>query len=424
MRALLFLAPLFLSACLDEDEVCTTHDGLSCDEAMATITQLQSDLEALQEQLDAFQCADCLTQEDLEGYVTEEQLAELDDRVGAIETDQGTVVRLLTEDPGYGTIEDADSLLEVLEDLDGYRIARDVTVTLSLAAATFDFGEPLTFSHPDGDRIHVEGAGVNNTYLQFDKSEGVIVQGGTALGHLSDLTLVGGSEGDEYGLRVRESSSLDLGDLAIQGFAGGGVVVHGNSNLQLDEGSLLDISLCGHGLLVSESAHANVDATSELDGIQVSDCDHEGLYAYAGAIEASGADAMNNGEAGFTAERGGLLFAEDSEAEGNGTYGYKSLHGAYLNASRAKSLDHAYGYQAGYGATIYAVSSEATKNTYGGYYATVDSFVHATNSIVSGSEDQAYRSFYSSYIHVNGADGDHDYEGTVVNGNGNIFITY
>jgi hypothetical protein len=414
---LIALLALPTLACATAEEVCTAYDGTLCSDLQqdlsdlhALLTQLQADLDAAeatiatqQQDLDAAEAtiadlqaagyltdddltdlrddvaahedrlteveADYLTSADLVGLATESwvtayfgSLATADDheaRIAAIEgdylvsTDVADAVRLISADTIYACA-DATEVLAAVAELDGYRIAGDATVTLALDG-TFLFTEPVVLAHPDGERIRIEGVGSTTTLLVFDTTDGIIVEGSSALGYLGDLTIQGLGQVED-GLTVRGSSAVTVGDLVVEGFGNAGILVEQNSSLDQEEGAIIAISDCGNGAFVSDSS-------------------------YACLTNASAADTDN---IAFWAQRGGWLNAPSTTASNSGVTAYYATMGSYLHAR-------------------YSQIDTVGEN---GFTAGAASSISAENTDVTGAAAYAYSSGGNSYISAWGATGE------------------
>ncbi|MFH1467541.1 MAG: hypothetical protein ABIO70_24360 [Pseudomonadota bacterium] len=321
-------------------------------------------------------------------------------RIAAIEddyvisTDVSDAVRLISTDTTYSCADAAD-VLGALAELDGLRIAGDVTVTLALDATNFAFTAPLSLSHPDGDRIEVVGAGVDQTYLTFTSSDGVVVEGASSLGYLGDLSIVGADQ-DAYGLYVRESSALTVGSLGVQGFADVGIRVAGNASLQTEEEALVDVSGCGIGIVATESSYANVTGASSSGNTG------DGFHAAHGsALVATSASSSGNVDAGFQAMDGSVIYADASTASGNANVDYYALHHSLIMAQNAEAsgVGHS-GFYANTGSYIYAQGASASVDSNFGFAAMLTSAIYAPSSDVQGTPSAAYGTNGNSYIYA------------------------
>ncbi|MFH1467544.1 MAG: hypothetical protein ABIO70_24375 [Pseudomonadota bacterium] len=396
-----------LTACVDESEVCTTADGLSCDEAVGRVAELEATVSALEQRLAALEAQPCLTEGDLEGLAQQQDLDDLQDQVDAIAddyvpaSDMADAVRLITTDQDE-TFDNAEDFLAYLDLLDGRRIARDATVTLHLEGGNYAFTEPLTFAHPDGERIEITGAGPT-TVLVFDQSEGVVVTGAAALGYLGDLVLRGaGQAGD--GLRVERGSAITVGNLTVEDFASVCVRATRNGTIYLSEGTSLDASGCSVGVLAYGSSFAQVDGASAHDN------GAQGFAADSGSVlEAPNATATDNGEEGYFANMGSVVDAGSSSAARNGDAAYYVSGASMLSAGGATATSDGAsgGFYAYYGSYL-AASSAVAENVSNGVVAVAGSTVHAEGANVVSASSTAYRQYSNSYIYASGATGETD----------------
>jgi hypothetical protein len=409
---LIALLALPTLACATAEEVCTTYDGLACSEVADEVAALQQQVADLQTALEALS-ATCLTDADLGGYATEswvedgfadvgtmtdheDRIRDLEDQDldGRISGIEGDAVRLISTDTTYACADAAD-VLAAMAELDGRRIAGDALVTLDLAAGNFAFSEPLSFAHPDGDRIEVVGAGTDQTFLTFTSSDGVVVQGASSLGYLGDLAIVGADQ-DADGLTVREGSALTVGSVDVRGFGSNCIAVESNAAMSHDEGAVIDVSGCAGGIWVTESGFADVSGASSTGN------SGDGFHSTKGSVLlAADATASGNGDAGFQATMGAFLDADSSISSGNGNVDFYALYGALIMAQDTQALDatgHS-GFYATTGSYIYALRASVTNATYYGFAAHYASSVYAQASdVVSAGE--AYSARGNSYLYA------------------------
>ena len=263
-------------------------------------------------------------------------------------------------------------LLDLLDDLDSYGIGAAATLTIELAAGVYSFSAPLSIHHRDGGRVEIVGDGVATTTLSFPASDGIVVDEGTALGYLSDVTVIGGT-GDHDGITVEDGSSLWLGLVNVEGFGGQGIYARRNSTLHADEGIL--VSDCGeNGIQVREGSYANVsNATSQGNGSR-------GVLVVGAFGDANGVSSLDNGAQGFQASGGGALSVRDSTAAGNGSNGVVSLQNSGVDATNSTVQNNSsYGYYADEQGYIDADNSCAQDNGYAGYATWANALVIANS---------------------------------------------
>lgn len=116
-----------------------------------------------------------------------------------------------------------DELQALLTELDQYRIARDAVVTIQLPVGNVYCEAEITFTHPDGARIRLQGYGSQATALIFDGgSNGILVGPHAALGYLGDLEVQGGDTVGSAGLTVTRNSTLvQMGSTTLSHWATG-----------------------------------------------------------------------------------------------------------------------------------------------------------------------------------------------------------
>ncbi|MFH1467543.1 MAG: right-handed parallel beta-helix repeat-containing protein [Pseudomonadota bacterium] len=375
---------------------------------------------AAEDDLAALQAAGYLLPADLVGYATEAwvtagfgTLATAGDhevRIAAIEGDYlvaddvGDAVRLISTDATY-TCADAVDVLAALAELDGRRISNDVTVTLELDPASFLFTAPLVFAHPDGQRIRIEGAGAGSTTLVFDTTDGVIVEGGSALGYLGDLTISGLGQ-DADGLTVTNSSAVTVGDLSVEGFASAGIQIDQNSTLDQELLGSVAISDCGYGALIGGSSYAN------LAQADVSDTSSNGYHAYMGsALHAERATSTDTGSSGFYAYEGSVINAPYATATNAGGDGFRAYVGSTIIADSSSAINSAAdGYYINWGSYLYGRWARVETAGDDGFTAGAYSGIAAENSYVEGVADYAYATGGNSYINAAGVTGETSYE--------------
>ncbi|MFH1467546.1 MAG: right-handed parallel beta-helix repeat-containing protein [Pseudomonadota bacterium] len=391
--------------CVDEEEVCATYDGTLCTELQATVEAQAETIAALESRLAALE-ESSLTGDDLEGYAQQQDLDDLQDQVDAIADDYvptadvADAVRLIREDQDE-TFDNAEDVLAYLDLLDGRRIARDATVTIHLAGGNYAFDEPLVFAHPDGGRIEISGAGVDQTFLTFTSSDGVVIEGASSLGYLGDLTVVGADQ-EANGLTVRESSALIIGPVEVRGFAEDGIRVEGNSTLESDEGALVEVSGCGYGVEVLDSGFADLAAATSVGNA------YDGFYVdLGGFLAATDTQSTGNGQMGYQVRQASGLSAGNSTASSNGDVDYYASYASFILAHEARATD-ATGHSAFYanaGSYIYANGAIVRNATLTGFAAAYSSSIFASNTDVQGS-GTAYFDRGNSYLYALNAVGE------------------
>lgn len=351
-------------------------------------------------------------------------VSDLDGRLSAIEADYLTesdvedVVRTIGDLDV--TVTDATELLDTLADLDRVHIASDATVTITLAAGSYDFYAPLELHHPDGGRVRIQGdpAATSPPALNFWGCDGVIVGEGSAVGYLGSLSLNGdGTAAD--GLLVHDSSTLTVGSLVIDGFGDEGIEVNTGSTLlaESDSTTVTVESIGGVGVAVVAESYAylpvlTVDGTGS-DGVSIEYGSSAWLY---------GAEIVNAGDDGLIVSAGSYANAYQASVNTAVGSGVRAAEGSFIQANYATTYDiddgfvagnhsgmdadyasativasgHHYGFVAGEGSALTAYDSAVSGGSYA--YSSQGSYIDARYATITGAS-YGYWSRFNGFIH-------------------------
>lgn len=216
-----------------------------------------------------------------------------------------------------------EGLQDAIASLDGVSIAGTATVTISLAEGDYFCTAPIEMTHPDGERLRIEGAGLAaDTVLTF-LGYGVRSRFGQALGELANLTLRGSDAG--VGIEARAASALNLSQVIVERFETG-VLARGGSSISGD--AVTASENISHGFSSFRSASIRIsDAAAESNG-------DNGFWAFENGsltLLGSSRSQSNQGE-GYAATDGGTIAADNPEADANGRNGFVSSANSTLVA--------------------------------------------------------------------------------------------
>lgn len=389
MFILALLLPL-LTGCvvdMDDEDVQAAVDRAVAERLDAAVAA------ALPEAVDAALAEKgCLTADDLAAYATTDQLDAL----------SAEVVHVLSEDTTWVVNTDED-LQDAVAALDSYRIPASITLTIELELGSYYPSGPLVFNHPDGGRIRVKGAtgDAGDVVLTFLDSNGVVVNEGSSLGYLGDLTLRGGGLNSEDGVTVTDGSSAILGALVIDSFT--------NSQLMVSNGAFArcETTVCEtEGWLTTEGGALGVVVTggsaAVLSNLVVSGASTTGVSVERGsAVEAEYSSSTGNGGDGFTVSGASYADLAHSVASGNAVVGFRAAAGAGVSVSSSTASSNGYnGYEADYHAVVIAHSAISSENG-GGFVARWNSSIDALDSCATG--EFSYYVDYNSWMNAEGA---------------------
>ncbi len=227
------------------------------------------------------------------------------------------------------TAEGCSGLMAELEELDDFRIGSTAIVTIELAPGTYDCPETLEISHPNANRLVLIGLGAApaDVTLSFPAGQnGILLEYGTTLRRLENLTLDGQGTGD--GLYVARSSHVSIASVVIKEFSRGLYVLYGSSAVA---SGLTTTDNTSHGVRVATGSSASINGVSQ-----------------------------NNGGSGYNVEYGSVLTTSSPDSINNGLYGFEAVNGSYVRYT---------------GATL-------TGNTSGATNLTADAFNTADGSLI------------------------------------------
>lgn len=301
-------------------------------------------------------------------------LAALEQRVAELESMRITQSITLAVTPGGGSSPTTfASIQEALEWLSERTIAGGAWVQIDVAAGTYTSTAPITVDHGYANHVRIEGAGVGATTLQFDQAHGLQVRGGVNLAYFGGFTLQGLPGGGFSGIRVHESSSVQIGPLTIRDFTNRGVDVYGGSSLRQDNGPLIVEDCQGVGVAAGANSHI---------------------------LLAAGAEARRC-ENGFQASQQSSLVAPDSTSEFNDFHGYSASEDAYMRIDGAiASSNGGMGVQAAARSAIYMIGGDASGNQDVGAIASGMSYLWANQGTYEGNVVGAVAALHESLVSV------------------------
>lgn len=321
-RWILLLATLCSFGCLPADEVTenATQNAINATEQSLDprIVQLEEAVQQLGAELST-------TKKQLEALEREvnDQEAQLDELIG-----DGDSPCWILEDTTLRVPGDHGTPAEAVAAAHRCRIWSDVTLTIAIDPGTYELDAPLTFAHPDGERLVVSGVGVDDSEvtLHFPASAGVVIPAGHVLGGLGGLTLTGDQAASALhaGVELRRSSLTISPSLTVSNFSGYGlwanradvhadaltVTGNGRDGVQLRNNSTLvtasgGLTTIGNG---RRGVYALIGSTAEVPGLTSQD-DPVGIFGQLdGVISANNAE-IRNSEVGVWASTGSTLFS-------------------------------------------------------------------------------------------------------------------
>ena len=319
-------------------------------------------------------------------------------------------------------------LSDALAWLDDYAIDGGATVTIQIEPGTYAEPDEVVIDHRDGHRIEIQGSGVSQTTLEFSDSDGIVVTGASALGHLGELTIQS-SSGETSGILVEDASALlSLGPVTVSGWDAAGIRVTQSSSLIKDEGAAVLLQSNALGAEILEGSFADLSgavADANTDG---------GFWVASSVLVAREATASNNLSTGFRGIYGAALTATDAVSTDNAGKGFFLYAGAsgYMGGSQARAEDNdEEGFRSEYGSALIAHDAEADTNTGSGfsawrggvlgasdsrsisnggcgYYSAEHSTVHVWAGTATGNTSPAHCSNYNGYVYRGAAVGDTD----------------
>jgi hypothetical protein len=207
------------------------------------------------------------------------------------------------------SVEDGcQGLIDALSSLEEARIIPSATVTIEVAPGSYSCSAPIAIAHASGNRLRIVGTGATreDVVLNFPiNGSGIVLEGGSVLGELENLTIDGGGGGSGAGISLNHASTLRLvRDVIVRDFSIGVVVRHGSTLLGI-----------------------NVDAVSNLtDGFQA---------IRASTIILEGAVATDNGRDGFVSQMASTMTLVGTViAERNTQAGFFAMRGGVIEAQR------------------------------------------------------------------------------------------
>ena len=233
----------------------------------------------------------------------------------------------------FATIQKAMSYLQ------GFTIASNATVTVSIGSGTFSQTSTINLYHPCGSRLFITGTttATSNTPSSITTSNtttftwsgtnvtyGIVLTQGSVLGGLSNLCLIGGTSGSKNtgnALQVQQNSSITSGSMISLQYWYIGVAAYYNGNVNIDYIAATGITV--HGIASYYGSYIN----------------GAGLYSIGNAY-------------GFTCVHNSSILAISSTATGNSAYGYYANMGEIDASSSVCNTNSVAAYGATNGATI------------------------------------------------------------------------
>tara|TARA_R110002020_G_scaffold36894_35_gene111028 strand:- start:3015 stop:4421 length:1407 start_codon:yes stop_codon:yes gene_type:complete len=335
------------------------------------------------------------------------------------------LVQVIREDTeitvGTDTGDDFATFAEAFEWLSNYRIAVGYTVTVSVGAQTFTLdgsGESLSFSHPDGIRIEINGATLLGSFpsqsawaangggsstratdlaANVTLAESVLASrvycdnGATVLftGHFKKISNLGFfGDGTAVDGLVISGGTSEVENVVALGFGGK------NLAFQAAQSTVSNIVGCGgqHGVIAISGSHLTCPSgyiagfNASIDGVTASQmsaiyctsgniyaggCEQYGVRAdsNAGITAGSASQSRNSTSASYAATLASRVNAPGATSIGTPSVGFYSNEGSFIGATGCTASGTTY-YLANRGSSIDAGSgsvgaSSPTVNTVG-----------------------------------------------------------
>lgn len=208
----------------------------------------------------------------------------------------------------YATIYDA------LYDLDEKTISKDVFVTIQVADGTYNMGHPVIVEHPYSHRIKIIG--------NITSASACI------------LNFSNGTNGFEINTSIAE-----INGFKIQGVYGQGKGVFLENGSRANFGTSLEITSFEMGI------HANSNSSVYCNEVEVSQCSKYGIYASNSSYVSALSSVMDNTRYGFCSNTGSAISTVGSTSKNNSSFGFYSIHGAYIEAQNATVSGNAVDYR-------------------------------------------------------------------------------
>lgn len=389
MMRLLFVAPLFLLACDDDDIGFDTSQYVSRDEHEAVL----SDLSLLQAQIEELQVMVGTLSSDLDMVEGTTQIlqSDVDANTTAFDELSGdlsglgrSVLQVLSKDQVFsvdpGGSGDFDDLNTAFEYLQGYAIPYGVQVTLQLTAGTHAYGAALRLQHRDGERIAIIGDAKKpeSVVLDFGYHDGIVIDGGYGLGLLQGVTIQSDNSDNIDGVIVKNGGRLTVSDVIVTGFGS-----------PKSSSSGTGFKILTNGVLIQEGTSI------------VSTNNHDGFRSYHGgvAVVSSGAQSYGN-NTGFVSSYGGVMSTRNTDSSDN-YIGYYTAQGGYMDANGAVSTGDSTGFYVRVGSTMNANDSTAVAGN-DGYEALEGSVLYARDTLCDSLANRCVQASSHSTVYLDG----------------------
>lgn len=299
-----------------------------------------------------------------------------------------------------------------LDSLAGRYIERTATVTIQVADGTHTVTAPIYVSHPQGERIVIQGNATTPANCTLNIAMSVITAGagflnitkGAKLGGFNGFVVSGdytsGATANKHGIYVTEAASLTCGpNLTIKKFAGEGLFAYRGGIITAV--GVISRENANNGFLAqwgSKIYAETAQAISNVNGAGFRASFHSCIYGFGGLAES------NPANAGFLADGNSIIECSSSTSRKN-FWGYRAIGNSAVEASNSISggpvvgdANTSHGFAADFGATIYAPNATSRYNGGSGYYAERNSQIVATGVTSANNTGWGFEAVTGAFI--------------------------
>jgi hypothetical protein len=244
---------------------------------------------------------------------------------------------------------DEETIAAAIASLDDVRVPQGGRIRIQLAAGVHQVAAPILFTHPDGSRISITGAGRDATTI--DAPSGFLILH-APLEFIDGFSIEG--DGDSNGISAALGGDVVVErDVAIRGFESG-VIAFSEGLVRFVPG---DAS--GRALLEDNLVGANAaDGGLQLGGVEIRNNLVFGVRVNTGTVRMGGG-IVTGSPVGLSCVNNGVLIASEVDATGNDV-AFEAFGSSYIEASGAIVNDNDTSFSASLGSAIFAVGAVGT----------------------------------------------------------------
>ena len=248
------------------------------------------------------------------------------------------------------------SIAEALASLDGKAIRTDQRVTIHVGAGTYPTQDSIRVTHPDGDRIFIQGEGSDTVSIEsVGDFPGIDVSHGKQLGGLDGITFRALGRNESAGIQASGSSYVKCGpDVHVTGFSYGilarnnavvvaasvrvnnartfGILAEYNATVRAGSADIHPDQLEQGGVGVGARSGGTVEVADAMIAGTSNVCIHTDSESY---IDASSVDASDCGQVGLLAARSSTIRATDIHVRQTRQQGLHATQNSMIDATRA-----------------------------------------------------------------------------------------